>query len=164
MTSRVIILSVTLLTAWSLPGCFSDEPLTAIADAAVSETVTEEASSSDTPDAAVPPASLPNACDETTPCTKGACRSGVCVPDPPEGTSGGVTDTDNVPTGASPNLLCVDQAPVAPSGPETVTLYGAVARFGNGQKTIDIQVDLFDARTFDPSVCEDAPTATKRNE
>jgi hypothetical protein len=88
----------------------------------------------------------------------------VCVADPPAGAVATITDTANVPTGQSPNLACVGEAPETPAGPEAATLFGAVARFGSGLKTYDIQVDVFDAATFHPEVCEAETTATKRAE
>ncbi len=141
-------------------GCFSDAPLI-IGDA---DTVLPDVIGEEVDGAAVPPdkPAQPNACETSADCTGSQCRSGVCVVDPPGSSVGVVTNTDNVATEQAPNLACVEVAPATPAGPATVTMFGAVARFGNGNKTIDIQVDVFDATTFDPSICESRATLEDR--
>ena len=102
---------------------------------------------------------LPNACDETITCRSGACRSGVCVTDPPSGATSNITDpVTNLASSEWPDLDCADQTFVAPAQTTTATLYGAVARFGKGRKTTDIHVTVMLAEGFDPSACNDLPT------
>lgn len=99
-----------------------------------------------------------NACDADGDCQGGrSCRSGVCVADPPAGVTSTLTDpADNVPTANAPDLSCVDAAPAAaPVASDTATLFGAVARFGDGRKTMDVHVEVLLADGFDPSACED---------
>jgi len=156
------LVAAAILTLWS--GCFSDDPLVVTPDSGSETTTTPDATAGDgttETDTPAGPVILPNSCESDADCSGKVCRSGVCVADPPSGTTGVVTNTDNVATSDPPNLACVDTAPVTPAGPATVTLYGAVARFGNGLKTLDIQVDVFDATTFDPSICESESTPAK---
>ncbi len=114
------------------------------------------------------PAALPGACTTDAECTAGRCRSGVCVPDPPEGLVATITNPDgDTPTSDPPNLSCLepgtgDVVLETPAGPATTTLYGAVARFGSGLKSYDVQVDVFLAADFDPTECESEPTDAKR--
>lgn len=97
----------------------------------------------------------PNACDAGQSCNNGACRSGVCVVDPPPGSVSHITDpVTNEATDQWPELGCVDQSAADPVQTETATLYGAVARFGKGRKTIGIHVDVLLMEGFDPSACE----------
>ncbi|MCB9728709.1 MAG: hypothetical protein H6744_16320 [Deltaproteobacteria bacterium] len=112
----------------------------------------------------VAPDALPKECNETKACTgTGVCRSGVCVVDPPGTNESKITEpVSNASTNQSPVLSCADQAAPTPAGPETVTLYGAVTRFGSGRPTFDIEVAVFDAATWDPSACEDEPTTEKK--
>lgn len=111
------------------------------------------------------PAALPNACGEDRACTSGVCRSGVCVQDPPASAVSHITDPSvNEATQEWPELDCVDQSFMPPEATETATLYGAVARFGKGRKTIDIKVEVLLAEGFDPSACEEEPTATARRD
>lgn len=118
------------------------------------------------PDAGKP--ALPGSCSGDAECTVGHCRAGVCVPDPPTGLVATITDPDHdTPTTTPPNLTCLDAATgdvtvESPAGPATATLYGAVARFGSGLKSYNIQVDVFLAADFDPSECEAEPTDSKR--
>lgn len=102
------------------------------------------------------PAGLPNACSATVACTGAKqCRSGVCVADPPAASVATITDPDeNTPTTETPNLDCVDASFGPPLQTTTTRLYGAVARFGDGRKTIDMHVDVLLADGFDPSACE----------
>lgn len=101
------------------------------------------------------PTALPNACDASRACTTGTCRSGVCVTDPPSAATSHLTDpTTNSETDGWPDLDCVDQSLTPPTQTTTATLYGAVARFGKGRKTIGIHVDVLLAAGFDPSACE----------
>ncbi|MCB9733545.1 MAG: hypothetical protein H6745_13170 [Deltaproteobacteria bacterium] len=101
-------------------------------------------------------AMLPNACSESVACSGSkACRSGVCVDDPPSAATATLTDpVDNTPTTDAPNLDCVDASLAAPVQTTTARLYGAVARFGDGRKTTDMHVDVILASDFDPSACE----------
>lgn len=111
------------------------------------------------------PAPLPNACGESRPCAQGACRSGVCVQDPPAGANAYLTDpVENLLTTDWPDLSCVDAAAEAamPVETRTTTMYGAVSRFGKGRKTVDIKVEVLLAEGFDPSACEEEATATAK--
>lgn len=157
---------VSLLGTVSLAaGCFGSDPLTTTdtkQQDVVGDTPATDVDAGDAGPEIVAP--LPNACASDADCTSKRCFSGVCIADPPGTEEGAVTDTDNVSTGEAPNLLCVDTAPVAPVGPASVTLYGAVARFGNGQKTVAIQVDIFAAETFDPSICAAKASPAKQAE
>ena len=98
---------------------------------------------------------LPRACATTDDCAQGVCRSGVCVADPPAQSISYLTDSSNDKlTTDPPDLSCVGIPTAAPDGPATVTLYGAVARFGSGRETVGIHVDVFLAEGFDPAACE----------
>jgi len=109
------------------------------------------------------PIALPNACDGAVACTSGVCRSGVCVVDPPGAAVSHITDPAvNEATEQWPDLGCADQSFAPPQQTDTATLYGAVARFGKGRKTIDIKVEVLLAEGFDPSACEDEPTTQAR--
>lgn len=115
----------------------------------------------DTGDTSAP---LPNACGDSRPCQQGSCRSGVCVQDPPAGANAYLTDpVENLLTTDWPDLSCVDAASAAePVETATTTMYGAVARFGKGRKTIDIKVEVLLAEGFDPSACEEEATAAAK--
>ncbi len=115
---------------------------------------------SDTPG----PVLLPNSCSETKPCEQGACRSGVCVADPPQGANAYLTDpVENLLSTDWPDLSCSDMTSAAPIETTTTTLYGAVSRFGKGRKTIDIKVEVLLAEGFNPGACEEEATdAAKR--
>jgi len=119
---------------------------------------TVETTPDGTSDVTTPPV-LPNACDAATTCSSGVCRSGVCVVDPPAAAVSHITNpSTNEESDQWPNLDCIDQTAAAPVQTGTATLYGAVARFGKGRKTIGIRVDVLLAEGFDPSVCNDEPT------
>jgi len=105
------------------------------------------------------PAERPLACDEEgVSCVVGlTCRSGVCIADPLDGEVAVLTDATGLvpyPVEAAPNLACVGEPTVAPEGPATATLYGAVSRFGSGLITTAVQVEVFVADQWDPEVCE----------
>lgn len=104
----------------------------------------------------------PNACTGDGDCSGVKhCRSGVCVADPPAGVTSFVTDPhDNVPTSNPPDLSCSDQTDAAPVQTQTATLYGAVARFGDGRKTFEMHVDVLPEDGFDPTSCEGMTDAT----
>jgi hypothetical protein len=106
---------------------------------------------------------LPRECNASKPCTgTGVCRSGVCIADPPASATSKITEpTSNALTAESPALACADQTPPAPTGSATVSLYGAITRFGSGRPTYDIEISIFDARTWDPSACQEETTTKK---
>ena len=123
------------------------------ADAAVTESgPTEEA--------------MPLACSNEVTCSEPMlCRSGVCLDDPSADEVLALTDAtglDPYPASVPVDLSCMDEEPAAPEGPATVTLYGAVTRFGSGLITRDIQVQVFDASQWDPSACESEATIEAR--
>ncbi len=99
---------------------------------------------------------LPNACTDDSDCGADSCRSGVCVEDPPTASNATITDpSTNVGTDQLPDLSCVDATTAdEPAGPATATVFGAVARFGSGRKTVGMRVDIIRADTFDPTACE----------
>lgn len=100
---------------------------------------------------------MPQACGAELACDEGACRSGVCVPDPPAGDLSYVTNpVDNEVTTLWPDLSCLDASTAAPIQSQTATLYGAVSRFGKGRKTVGMKVEVLAADGFDPSACLDA--------
>jgi hypothetical protein len=116
----------------------------------------------DTGDTSTP---RPNECGEARACAQGSCRSGVCVQDPPAGANAYLTDpVENLLSNQWPDLSCVDTAAEAamPVETRTTTMYGAVARFGKGRKTIDIKVEVLLADGFDPSACEEETTAAAK--
>ena len=97
----------------------------------------------------------PNACVGDGDCSGSHCRSGVCVVDPPAASTSSITDPhDNVPTSDAPDLSCIDQSDAPVTQTTTATLYGAVARFGDGRKTENMLVEVMLAEDFDPSACE----------
>ena len=108
------------------------------------------------------PGAAPNACETSDDCVSGTgCSSGVCVLEPPAGTLATLTDPHtDTPTTNAPNLSCLG-ATATPQGPATVTLYGAVTRFGSGLKTYDIEVSVFNATDYDPAACEDEPASDR---
>ena len=104
-----------------------------------------------------------NACSGAASCGAGAgCHAGVCIVDPPEGSSATITDpVSHKPTEDPPNLACVADDPALAEQTGTATVYGAVTRFGSGRKTFQVQVDIFLASTWDPSGCEQEPAAAR---
>ena len=104
------------------------------------------------------PATLPMSCDEEVACEADLnCRSMVCLADPQADELLVLTDATGVdpyPAEVEPSLGCMDLPPLSPDGPTTTTLYGAVTRFGSGLITRNIQVEVFAADSWDPSVCE----------
>jgi len=112
------------------------------------------------------PATPPNACGEGGSCPgQRACRSGVCVSDPPGGTVATLTDPrGNVPTSEAPDLSCADGSSETPAVTGEATLYGAVARFGGGRRTVDMLVEVLLAEGFDPVTCEQVTGANPRRD
>ena len=111
----------------------------------------------DTPELDSPgPPGPGHACESVSDCEAGeGCSAGVCVMEANLDGPSFITDpVGNLPTDQPPNLDCIGITPPEPEGVETVTLFGAVARFGSGLKTYDIRVEVFEAATFDPSECE----------
>lgn len=109
-------------------------------------------------------APAPNACVGDGDCSGSHCRSGVCVADPPAGAMAFRTDPhDNVPTTDAPDLSCIDQSDAPVTQTTTATLYGAVARFGDGRKTENMLVEVMLADDFDATPCEGIsdPTAQR---
>ncbi|MEZ4267959.1 MAG: hypothetical protein R3F39_16420 [Myxococcota bacterium] len=106
---------------------------------------------------------LPKECNATKACSGTAvCRSGVCLSDPVGNVDSKITEPEkNALTAQSPVLTCADQVPATPAGPATVKMYGAITRFGSGRPTFDIEVSVFDARTWDPSACQTEKTTAK---
>jgi hypothetical protein len=100
-------------------------------------------------------AALPLACEADADCSRGACRSGVCVEDPPPSAMGGLDDPATaLPSDAPVDLGCADRSWEVPSTPERTTMVGALARFGSGRNTVGLQVDVLLAEGFDPTPCE----------
>ncbi len=153
---RLVVIGAAL--AVTLVACGGDEERgVGSGDAAVADTARADAA-----DAAVSE-TPPKACESDGDCGGDHCRSLVCVPDPPSGAASTITDPHgNLSTDDLPNLDCVDMTAAAPEQSQTATLYGAVARFGSGRKTIDMQVDVFIADGFDPSACEGEGDADAR--
>ena len=145
------VVSIVILLA----GCGGGTPGVVAPDGTVDTTVPDSGE----------PSGQPNACNTIEDCQEGqGCSEGVCVAFPPAGSNGTVTDpTTNIATDQSPDLSCLTEGHPSPAGPATATLYGAVTRFGAGLKTYDIEVSVFDASTFDPSICESEPTVSKRD-
>lgn len=103
----------------------------------------------------VAPGPLPNACDDQRACTRGACRSGVCIEDPPTGSAGILDDPATaLPSGAPIDLGCADRTLTPPAEPGTATVHGALARFGSGRRTDGLRIDVMLAEDFDPTGCE----------
>ena len=107
---------------------------------------------------AVEEVALPNACDQDTPCGEGlGCYADVCLAAPAADEAlvlTNATGLDPYPAEGAPNLSCIGETVATPAGPDTVTLYGAVTRFGSGLITKDVRVEVFLASEWDPSVCE----------
>ena len=124
---------------------------------------TDTSVSADTP--ASEPAGPVYACDADSPCSaERQCRSGVCLLDPEAGEVAVLTDATGLAPYAvdeAPDLSCVGQATPDASG-ETVTLYGAVSRFGSGLVTTDIRVEVFLASEWNPVVCESEPAGSRQ--
>lgn len=106
---------------------------------------------------------LPRECNASKACSGTAvCRSGVCISDPPAAVTSKITEPkSNALTAESPELTCVDQTPPEPFGSAAVSMYGAITRFGSGRATFDIEVAIYDARTWDPSACQKETTTKK---
>lgn len=128
-------------------------------------TLSDTSGDTDTADTGDTTAPQPNACDEARACQQGSCRSGVCVQDPPAGSNAYLTDpVENLLSTEWPDLSCVDTVRQRPIETTTTTMYGAVARFGKGRKTLDIKIEVLLAEGFDPSACQNEATdAAKRN-
>jgi hypothetical protein len=113
--------------------------------------VTEDVAGNDT----AGPEILPNACDDARPCARGACRSGVCIEDPPAAAIGGLDDPATaLPSDKPIDLSCADVTWTPPAEPGTATMFGALARFGSGRRTDGLRVDVILAEDFDPTACE----------
>ncbi|MFT5432605.1 MAG: hypothetical protein ACI9OJ_003306 [Myxococcota bacterium] len=107
-------------------------------------------------------ADLPNACEAASECGGDECVENVCViAAPAEATL--VNNEDDSDVSGPPNLDCVG-SPYTPgaSGPDAVTLYGIVDRFGSGRKTIDIEVSIFLASEWPPAECTSKPFDEQR--
>ncbi len=99
--------------------------------------------------------SLPNACDADGDCDRGACRSGVCIIDPPAAAAGGLDDpSTGLPSDEAVDLACADRSWETPETPDRAAMVGALARFGSGRNTTGLQVDVLLAEGFDPTPCE----------
>lgn len=130
----------------------SDTAATADTTDAMVSTDAETDTASDT---TVSPGPLPNACDDTRTCTRGQCRSGVCIEPPPEGANAVLTDPSTaLPSEEAINLDCIDVTRLPPEQTVTTTVHGALARFGSGRRTDGLRVDFLLAADFDPSSCE----------
>jgi hypothetical protein len=100
-------------------------------------------------------AALPNACDADADCARGACRSGVCIEDPPPSAVGGLDDPGTgLPSATAVDLGCADRSLEIPETPDRAAMVGALARFGTGRNTTGLQVDVLLADGFDPTPCE----------
>ncbi len=99
-------------------------------------------------------------------CPNGNCIDGVCVTTPTE--VGNLSDpaNDYLPSTETLQTGCVDQ-PIAdeikglPVG-ATVTMWGIVDRFGAGDVTSNIEVDVFKIGDFHPEVCAGIIDDTQR--
>lgn len=159
--------ALAILLAFGTPGCFTSASEISPWDAGGSSDVDGTSGVDGTSDVGAP--QWPNACSAADPCTQQgtSCQSeAVCVPNPAEGTEATLTDpADDLPEpGEAVNLACVGQEPVAPAGPETAELFGAVARFGSGGLTDEVLIEVFDAAAFDPKACEAEETLTQQQE
>lgn len=105
------------------------------------------------------PTTFTPACKADTDCTGGLCVAGVCVFKPGSGETGGISDpfNDYQPSAEKLEAGCVDQ-PLADQikglpDIKTVTAWGRVDRFGGGDITADVEVDVFKLEDFHPEVC-----------
>lgn len=160
--SWIGLLSVSMLIA---AGCgntteaHADED--AIADAvALAEGVTatdasDTAGGSDI--ASTVPTTFTPVCKVDGDCSGSLCVNGVCVATPTE--VGNLTDPGNdyEPSTEKLELGCVDQplADMIKGLPniKTVTVWGRVDRFGGGDITSNVEVDVFKLEDFHPEVC-----------
>ena len=125
------------------------------------DTSVNDATQTDTDTAG--PVALPNSCSDTKACQQGFCRSGVCVQEPPQGANAYLSDpVENLLSTDWPDLSCADMTAAAPVASAITTLYGSVARFGKGRKTVDIRVEALLAEGFDPTACEEEATSSAK--
>ena len=100
-------------------------------------------------------------------CTGGLCVNGVCVDTPTE--VGNLTDPSNdyEPSTETLQLGCVDQplAAMLTGLPDikTVTMWGIVDRFGGGDITSNVEVDVFKLQDFHPEACAGITDSDLRN-
>lgn len=100
----------------------------------------------------------PDGCANDAACGAGkVCRLGVCVPPPRTEDEGSVACElrPNVPEiiDAPPAVGCWEEPRFLANGPATVTARGKVEYFGDGKKTVGLQVRIYDFETFDPTPC-----------
>lgn len=99
------------------------------------------------------------ACKADNECTAGGCVDGVCVFKAAANEAGNLSDPNNDYEASSEKLElgCVDQ-PIAEAikglpDIKTVTIWGRVDRFGGGDITSDVTVEVFKMTDFHPEVC-----------
>ena len=92
-------------------------------------------------------------------CSAGLCVDGVCVYKPASGETGNISDpfNDYQPSTETLESGCVDQ-PLADQikglpDIKTVTAWGRVDRFGGGDITSNVEVDVFKLEDFHPEAC-----------
>lgn len=98
-------------------------------------------------------------CTADSTCSNGVCSGGVCVDNPQAAEHGALTDpaNDYQPSTEKLQTACVDQ-PLAEAikglpDIKTVTMWGRVDRFGGGDITADVEVDVFKLGDFHPEAC-----------
>ena len=116
-----------------------------------------DATTADTASTIDVPLSYTAVCKTDTECTDGKCVDGVCVLNPTE--VGNLSDpaNDYEPSLEKLQTACVDQ-PVADQikglpDIKTVTIWGRVDRFGGGDITSNVEVDVFKLSDFHPEAC-----------
>lgn len=150
-------------------------------DAGTAATSASDSGSPATPDAngadaAQPSVGVQPQCDDTTPCASGKfCAAGICVVAPATAKDADLTDPTNdyLPSSEAMQLGCVDQSTEAQlsglAGPQSVTMWGRVDRFGGGPVTANIAISVFKLADFHPEVCtaiadDDARAACLRSD
>lgn len=99
-------------------------------------------------------------CSAEKACPNGKlCSAGVCVVIPEAAQKADITDPmqDYLPTKDPLELGCVDkpleELAKTAKGPETVSIWGRVDRFGGGPVTVNVEVAVFKLAEFHPEAC-----------
>jgi hypothetical protein len=149
------------LCAWSLAGslvgCGGTTETHVDEDVQSDAATLSDATTADSASTIDVPLTFTAVCKADTECKDGKCVDGVCVLTPTE--VGNLSDpaNDYEPSTETLQTACVDQ-PLADQikglpDVKTVTIWGRVDRFGGGDITSNVEVDVFKLSDFHPEAC-----------